>query len=287
MNIAPDFDRRFVETPFRRTANGVAFREFGAGEPLVLMHGGAGSWRHWVRNVDALASAFRVIAIDQPSYGDSTAVAPDISNDDYLAVVAEAVAEICGDAPRIHLAGFSFGGLIAAATAVALGPRAASLSMTGGAGYGLPKGREFTLDSRRRLAKRLDRTPTEQELRAMHAENLARLMLRDRARIDDWAIDMQFGNVERSRFDSRRLSWTGDTPRLIGEATCPVKVIYGAHDAAAIPSIAERFAMCRAIRPDIETHVIPACGHWAMYEAPEVVNALLLEFHGRAREATR
>ena len=94
MNLAPDLDRRFVETPFRRTANGVAFREFGAGEPLVLMHGGAGSWQHWVRNVDALASAFRVIAIDQPSYGDSTAVAPDISNDDYLAVVAEAVAEI-------------------------------------------------------------------------------------------------------------------------------------------------------------------------------------------------
>ena len=287
MNLAPDLDRRFVETPFRRTANGVAFREFGAGEPLVLMHGGAGSWRHWVRNVDALASAFRVIAIDQPSYGDSTAVAPDISNDDYLAVVAEAVAEICGDAPRVHLAGFSFGGLIAAATAVALGPRATSLSMTGGAGYGPPKGREFTLDSRRRLAKRLDRTPTEQELRAMHAENLARLRLWDRAKIDDWAIGMQFRNIERSRFDSRRLSWTGDTPRLIGALACPVKVIYGAHDAAAIPSIAERFAMCRAIRPDIETHVIPACGHWAMYEAPEVVNALLLEFHGRAREATR
>ena len=287
MNLAPDFDRRFVETPFRRTANGVAFREFGAGEPLVLMHGGAGSWRHWVRNVDALASAFRVIAIDQPSYGDSTAVAPDISNDDYLAVVADAVAEICGDAPRVHLAGFSFGGLIAAATAVALGPRAASLSMTGGAGYGLPKGREFTLDSRRRLAKRLDRTPTEQELRAMHAENLARLMLWDRAKIDDWAIGMQFRNIERSRFDSRRLSWTGDTPRLIGAQTCPVKVIYGAHDAAAIPAIAERFEICRAARPDIETHTIPACGHWAMYEAPEVVNALLLEFHGRAREATR
>ena len=287
MNLAPDLDRRFVETPFRRTANGVAFREFGAGEPLVLMHGGAGSWRHWVRNVDALASAFRVIAIDQPSYGDSTAVAPDISNDDYLAVVAEAVAEICGDAPHVHLAGFSFGGLIAAATAVALGPRAASLSMTGGAGYGPPKGREFTLDSRRRLAKRLDRTPTEQELRAMHAENLARLMLWDRAKIDDWAIGMQFRNIERSRFDSRRLSWTGDTPRLIGAQACPVKAIYGAHDAAAIPAIAERFEICRAARPDIETHVIPACGHWAMYEAPEVVNALLLEFHGRAREATR
>ncbi len=118
----------------------------------------------------------------------------------------------------------------------------------------------------------------------MHAENLARLMLWDRSRIDDWAIDMQFRNVERTRFDSRRLSWAGDTPRLIGALTCPVKVIYGEHDAAAIPVIAERFEMCRATRPDIETQVIPACGHWAMYEAPEVVNALLLDFHRRTHE---
>jgi pimeloyl-ACP methyl ester carboxylesterase len=280
---AGDFDRRFMETPFRQTANGTAYRVFGAGEPLVLMHGGAGSWEHWVSNVDALATTFRVIAIDQPSYGDSTGVDPDISNDDYLGVVADAVTEMCGDAPRVHFAGFSFGGLIAAATAVAQGSRTASLSMTGGAGYGPPKGRGFTLDSRRRLAERLGRTPTEPELRTMHADNLGKLMIWGRAKIDEWAIDMQYRNVERTRFDSRRLSWAGDTPRLVGELTCPVKVIYGEHDAAAIPSIAERFAMCRALRPDLETHVIPACGHWAMYEDPDTVNALLLDFHGRAK----
>jgi pimeloyl-ACP methyl ester carboxylesterase len=282
MNMAVSTDRRFIETPFQQTANGTAFRVFGSGEPLVLMHGGAGSWEHWVRNVDALAATFRVIAIDQPSYGDSTRVEWDISNDDYLGVVADAVAEMCGGATRIHLAGFSFGGLIAAATAATLGPRAGSLSMTGGAGYGPPTGRGFTLDSRRRLAERLSRSPTENELRAMHADNLAKLMIWDREKIDDWAIDMQFRNVERTRFDSRRLSWAGDTPRLIGELTCPVKVIYGEHDAAAIPSIAERFAVCRAARPDVETHVIPACGHWAMYEAPDTINTLLLEFHSRA-----
>ena len=44
MNLAPEFDRRFVETPFRQTTNGTAFRTFGDGEPLVLMHGVAGSW---------------------------------------------------------------------------------------------------------------------------------------------------------------------------------------------------------------------------------------------------
>ena len=282
MNQVPNIDRRLTEMPFHLTANGTAYRSFGDGEPLVVMHGGAGSWEHWVRKVEVLASAFRVIAIDQPSYGDSSRVEWDISNDDYLGVVADAVREMCGEAPRVHFAGFSFGGLIAAATAVAFGPRTASLSMTGGAGYGPPKGRGFTLESRRRLAERLGRTPSPPELRTMHADNLANLMIWHRAKIDDWAIDMQFSNVERTRFDSRRLSWAGDTPRLIGELTCPVKVIYGEHDAAAIPSIAERLKMCRAARPDVQTHVILACGHWAMYEAPEIVNTLMLDFHGRA-----
>jgi len=276
-------DRRYMDTPFAKSATGVAYREFGAGEPLVLFHGGAGSWQHWVRNVDALATRFRVLALDLPSYGDSDRVEWDISVEDYLKVTTQAVAEICGEAPRIHLAGFSFGGGVAAAVAVSLGKRAGSLSMTGGAGYGSPAGkRGFTLESRRKLAERLGRAPTDAELRQMHADNLAKLMIWDRSHIDDWMIDMQFRNVERTRFDSRRLSWSADTPGLIGRLTCPVKVIFGEHDAAAIPPIPERFAMCRATRPDVETHVIPACGHWAMYEAPETVNALLLEFHGRS-----
>ncbi|MCH8138196.1 MAG: tetraacyldisaccharide 4'-kinase [Proteobacteria bacterium] len=71
--------------------------------------------------------------------------------------------------------------------------------VTGGAGYGPPKGRGFTLESRRRLAKRLGRAPTEAELRAMHAENLTKLMLWDRSKLDDWAIDMQFRNIDRTR----------------------------------------------------------------------------------------
>ena len=38
-------------------AGEVVWRMWGAGTPLVLLHGGTGSWMHWVRNVeDAVAS---------------------------------------------------------------------------------------------------------------------------------------------------------------------------------------------------------------------------------------
>lgn len=275
-------DRRRIETPFAVTSSGVAYREFGAGEPLVLLHGGAGNWHHWVRNVDALASRFRVLAIDQPCYGDSSALPWETPIEDYLAFVAQAIGEMAGDARRVHLAGFSFGGYIAADAAVRLGPRTASLSMTGGAGYGKPEGRGFTLDSARRMSERLGRAPTGPELAAMHRENLGKLMFWDKTKIDDWAVTMQTRNVARTRFDSRRVSWSDGTPALVGQLDCPAMVVYGEHDAAAVPPIAQRFEMCRAARPDIRTELIPDCGHWAMYEAPETVNDLLLDFHASA-----
>ena len=273
-------DRRFTDTPFQVT-EGVAWRAFGDGPTLVLLHGGAGSWLHWVMNVDALATRFRVIAIDQPSYGDSVTVPWETDVDPYLALVHRAVEAIVPDGP-VHVGGFSFGGFIAADLAVRLGPRAASLSMTGGAGYGRPEGRGFTLDSRRRMADRLGRDPTAAELWAMQKENLGKLMIWDTAKLDDWAVDMQVRNVARTRFDSRKLSWSDGTPDRVGRLDCPVMIVYGEHDAAAIPPIPDRIARCRARRPDLVSHIIPACGHWAMYEKPEVVNTLLLDFHGAA-----
>ena len=275
-------DRRFMTTPFRRTSGGVAYRTFGAGEPLVLLHGGAGSWLHWVRNVDALATRFRVIALDQPSYGDSETVPWETPVEDYLGLVHDAVDEILFGAGRIHVAGFSFGGFIASDLAVRLGSRAASLSMTGGAGYGRPEGRPFTLDSHRRMKRRLGREPTDAETREMQADNLAKLMIWDRAKMDAWAVEMQVANVARARFDSRPLSWSAETPANVARLICPVMIVYGEHDAAAIPPVAERLATVRALRPDVVTHVLPGTGHWAMYETPEPVNRLMLDFHGAA-----
>lgn len=274
-------DRRFSETPFNRTSAGVAYRTFGSGVPLILLHGGAGSWEHWIRNVDTLASRFQVIAVDQPSYGDSETIPWEIGPDAYLDLCFAAVEELVPKGP-VHLGGFSFGGGIAAEMAVRLGPRLAALSMTGGAGYGRPLGRGFTLGSRRKLAEDLGREPTAAELREMHTDNLAKLMIWDRTRIDDWAIDMQVRNVARTRFDSRKLSWINGTPERVGKLSAPVCIIYGEHDAASIPPIEERFRLCRAAKPDVQTHLIPACGHWAMYEAPDTLNRLMLEFHGGA-----
>ena len=50
---------------------GLAVRRWGTGNPLVLLHGGMGSWSHWLRNIGALAREFTVITLDMPGYGSS------------------------------------------------------------------------------------------------------------------------------------------------------------------------------------------------------------------------
>jgi hypothetical protein len=34
-------------------------------------------------------------------------------------------------------------------------------------------------------------------------------------------------------------------------------------------------AAVRAARPDVETHIMPGIGHWAMYEGAQAMNLLL------------
>ena len=49
----------------------IVWRVWGAGEPLLLLHGGSGSWRHWVRNIEPLSRHFELWVPDIPGLGDS------------------------------------------------------------------------------------------------------------------------------------------------------------------------------------------------------------------------
>ena len=51
--------------------------------------------------------------------------------------------------------------------------------------------------------------------------------------------------------------------------------IAGEFDPIASPSVEAQMAKLRAARPDVETHVLPGIGHWAMYEGAPSINALL------------
>src|SRR5215510_13000915 len=49
----------------------MVWRVWGAGEPLVLFHGGSGSWTHWIRNIPELSRHNELWVPDIPGLGDS------------------------------------------------------------------------------------------------------------------------------------------------------------------------------------------------------------------------
>lgn len=110
----------------------VVWHEWGTGKPLLLLHGGSGSWTHWIRNIDDLVVAgFRVIVPDLPGSGDS-ALPPGGHDADAIPRWLESGLQRL-DLPSggMPVIGFSFGSLVAALLARDYPGRVASLILVG------------------------------------------------------------------------------------------------------------------------------------------------------------
>ena len=250
----------------------LAVRRFGAGVPLILIHGGMGSWTHWIANLPGLASRFGLMAIDLPGFGD--AAAPSSKRpDDYLDDVTEALAELLEGGVPGGIAGFSFGAVVAAAVARRLSRRVARLSLLGPGGFGPPTGRVIEVRSLP------DAIRDPEGHRAAIAFNLGQFMLSRAPDPHEPVVSIQLANIARARFDSRTVSLQNRLLEDMAAVTCPVQVIWGERDRLAHPSISARAELCRHARKDAQIAVVSGAGHWVQYEAAEQVDSLLIDFH--------
>jgi pimeloyl-ACP methyl ester carboxylesterase len=264
--IAAEAERR--ETP---CGDGVmAWRAWGSGPPLVLLHGGYGSWTHWIRNVLPLSRRFRVIAPDLPGLGDSATPPEPWTAEGLAAIVAQGLARIAPQRERVHLAGFSFGGVIGGQVAAQLGERVRGFTVVGSNGLGLE--RQPT------PLRRVPEGAGEAEEFAIHRYNLNQLMIADPAKIDTLALYLQQTNHARARMRSRRFSRSDALAQALPRITARLDGIWGERDATAWPHVAERARLLRSVQPEARFAVVPGAGHWVQYEAAERFNALLAEF---------
>jgi 2-hydroxy-6-oxonona-2,4-dienedioate hydrolase len=254
------------------TRNGLVYRTLGAGRPLLLLHGGSGSWLHWRRNLPVLAAKHRVIAFDLPGYGESPAVAADIPLEGYVGEVVGATRELVGETAEADIAGFSFGGLIATGLATTLGRRCRRLALIAPSGFEAPTGRVLGRKPRRAFS------PDVQGHRDFLRHNLLSLMLNDDAAIGPDTIDWHAENLANARFDNRAISWSDQLLGYLGLLRSPLLLLYGEHDKTPYPSMAARVERCRAAQPDLELAVVAGAGHWAQYERPAETEALLNAF---------
>jgi pimeloyl-ACP methyl ester carboxylesterase len=246
----------------------LVWRIWGNGEPLVLLHGGTGSWMHWMRNVEDLARDYMLLVPDIPGSGESASLALPTSVEAVAAGLLAGIDLILGPDRRFAVTGFSMGGLISGFVTKLAGDRVTTLVLVGAVGTTARRGELAPMKSWRRL-------PTDEAKRDAHRTNLEILMVHDPNAVDEPALYMQFHNAERSRMRGKHINHTGDLSHTLPHFNGRLASIWGERDATAGPYLEERREKLAQFKPDASFDVIPGAGHWVQYEAPDAFNALL------------
>jgi 2-hydroxy-6-oxonona-2,4-dienedioate hydrolase len=257
-----------LETPWGEGS--VVWHRWGSGTPVVLLHGGSGSWTHWVRNIAFLAASGRQVLVpDLPGFGDSALPEGARDVDAVPAPLAQGLQDLVGT-QRVEMVGFSFGGMAAGLLAADDAERVQRLVIVGAPALGVVPKRQVDLKAWRHF-----KSPERQD--EAHRHNLAVLMLHDARHIDEEALALHRANVMRDRMPGRRLAYTDVLAQALARTRCPVHAIYGAEDSlyqGFMPALADTLPR---VAPDFRGLVqIADAGHWVQYERADAFNAALL-----------
>jgi pimeloyl-ACP methyl ester carboxylesterase len=257
-----------IETPCGDGS--LVWRVWGSGPPLVLLHGGYGSWMHWIRNVPVLSRQFTVIAPDLPGLGDSATPPEPWTAEGLAAIVVSGLDIVLPKGVQPHMAGFSFGGVIGGVAAAQLGDRLKGFTVVGSNGMGLERSPT--------PLERVAQDASEEQEFATHRYNLNQLMIHDPDKIDELALWLQKTNHAHARMRSRRFSRSGALIEALPKIKARLDGIWGERDATAYPHVEERKRILQDIQPQARFAVVPGAGHWVQFEAANEFNRLIAEF---------
>ena len=241
----------------------------GLQRPVVLLHGGSGSWTHWLRNIEALVGAGRpVLAADLPGFGDSAPPATGTDADALPAPVETGLQLLLGDTP-CDMVAFSFGGMVAVFLAAQWPARVTRLVLVGSPGLGVASRNTVTLTTWRHL-------PDPAEREAVHRSNLAALMLHRPEAITALALRLHSDNLLRDRMKGRSLAYTDILARTLPDVYCPVYALYGREDALYRGQQEALEAALQSAPGFRGLQWIEDAGHWVQFEQAQVFDAVLL-----------
>jgi pimeloyl-ACP methyl ester carboxylesterase len=240
----------------------VRMRRAGAGEPLLFLHG-AGGWPDWIPLFDTLAAHYDVLVPEHPGFGtlENAGAIRDIA--DMAMYYLDFLEGL--DTDRVHVAGSSLGGWIAAEVAVRNCARLKTMTLISPAGVrvkGVPMGDAFIW------------SPEEAARNLFHDQSFAERVLAMTPSEEE--ADRMLAN----RFMAARLGWqprwfNPALERWLHRITVPTLVLWRADDKLLPSAYAKRW---QERVPGARVEIIPECGHVAHIEKADVVAEKMLGF---------
>lgn len=252
----------------------VCWRSWGKGKPLILLHGGYGSWAHWIKQAIPFSENYNVLIPDMPGFGESEDLTLPHTPEKISANITETLLKLISPEETPIICGFSFGGLIAGHLSYNLierGLNPEKLILVGPGGLGAKRG-----EMRNMIARHSKMS--EEEIYQAHKTNLEILMMHDATKVDDWSVHIQKQNTDAHRIKSRPISSTDTLARILEKQDVPLFLLWGEKDASVGVYLEDRMSILRDINSKVRFHVEYNLGHWIMYENDVIFNKILNNF---------
>ena len=235
------------------------YEEHGAGEPLVLLHGGFGAAELLAPIIPTLAAGRRVIAVDLQGHGRTADIdrplRPELMADDIAAFIAHLGLE------QADVMGYSLGGMVALRTAIQHPARVRRLVVVS-----VPVRRD---GSHPEVLEAMDQMgPAAAE--PMRRSPLGELYARIAPRPDDWPVLV----AETAELLHRDYDWTAETEAM----TTPALLVFADADSIRPAHIVEVFALLggglhdagwdRSRRPVAQLAILPGTTHYDISVSP-------------------
>lgn len=230
----------------------IYYEEYGAGDPLILLHGGLANGTYWRNQIPAFAQHYHVIVMDSRGHGRSTfdkqQISYDLMSSDVLGLMDHLGIQ------KADIVGWSDGGIIGLDLAMHH-PERLNKVVAYGANFD-PSGVRLDIGQNAYFNAYIARA--EQDYQKLNPQP------------QKW--DEFLANIE--HMWATEPNWTEDQLRAI---TTPFLILDGAKEEAIDLNQTKLMAL---LIPHAKLVIMPDTGHFAMFEQPAEFNRIVLDYLG-------
>ncbi|MBT2638004.1 alpha/beta hydrolase [Bacillus sp. ISL-39] len=247
----------------------MSFIDEGKGDPILLIHGFAGSKHYWDKIIPQVANEYRVIALDLPGHGESGMSKNNYSIEDMAGTIKELLDQIGLD--KVTMFGHSLGGYITLAFAE-IYPQYLN-------GYSLVHSTANPDSDDAKEAREANAKKIQEEGAEPFIEGLSRKLFSPENTVEnsteiEETVKIGMNTIAEGLVSALiAMKNRPDRNHVLEDTELPVLLVAGEMDQI-IPA-EKTFTVTK---PNIEKQIIEGAGHMSMYEQPEELVKVMKDF---------